>query len=76
MEISPRKFKVKVRFPKSVLKPKETLDKNDIINILNGCSDIKLKTYVMLLAVTGARAVESLSIRIKDIDLESKTLQK
>jgi integrase len=26
----------------------------------------------MLLAVTGARAVESLSIRIKDIDLESK----
>jgi integrase len=71
VEISPRKFKLKVRFPKSVLKHKEALDKNDIVQILNGCSDIKLKTYVMLLAVTGARAVEALSIRLKDLDLES-----
>ena len=38
---------------------------------MNGCSDIKLKTYVMLLAVTGARATEALSIRLKDLDLES-----
>ena len=71
IEISPRKFKIKVRFPKSVLKHKEAIDKNDIVQILNGCSDIKLKTYVMLLAVTGARAVEALSIRLKDLDLES-----
>ena len=71
IEISPRKFKIKVRFPKSVLKYKEAIDKNDIVQILNGCSDIKLKTYVMLLAVTGARATEALSIRLKDLDLES-----
>ena len=71
IDISPRKFKIKVRFPKSVLKHKEALDKNDIVQILNGCSDIKLKTYVMLLAVTGARATEALSIRLKDLDLES-----
>jgi len=38
---------------------------------LNGSSDNKLRTYVMLLAVTGARSVEFLSIRIKDIDLQS-----
>ena len=71
IEISPRKFKLKVRFPKSVIKYKEAIDKNDIVQILNGCSDIKLKTYVMLLAVTGARATEALSIRLKDLDLES-----
>jgi len=71
IEISPKKFKIKVRFPKSVLKYKEAIDKNDIVQILNGCSDIKLKTYVMLLAVTGARATEALSIRLKDLDLES-----
>ena len=71
IEISPRKFKIKVRFPKSVLKHKEALDKNDIVHILNGCSDIKLKSYIMLLAVTGARATEALSIRLKDLDLES-----
>ena len=71
VEISPRKFKLKVKFPKNISRIKEALDKNDIINILNSCSDIKLKTYVMLLASTGMRAVEALSIRIRDIDFDS-----
>ena len=69
IDISPRKFKLKVKFPKNIRRNKEALDKNDITNILNSCSDIKLKTYVMLLASTGMRAVEALSIRIKDIIL-------
>ena len=38
---------------------------------MNSCSDIKLKTYVMFLASTGLRAVESLSIRVKDLDMRS-----
>ena len=46
IEISPRKFKIKVRFPKIVMRNKEALDKNDIVRILNGCSDIKLKTLM------------------------------
>ena len=71
VEISPRQFKLKVKFPKNIRRIKEALDKNDIINILNSCSDIKLKTYVMLLASTGMRAVEALSIRIRDIDFDS-----
>lgn len=32
---------------------------------------MKLKTYVMVLASTGIRAVEALSIRIRDLDFES-----
>ena len=71
IDISPRKFKLKIRLPKNVKRNKEAIDKNDIVNILNGCSDIKLKTYVMLLACTGLRATEALSIRIKDLNLES-----
>ncbi len=71
VDISPRKFKLKVKFPKNIRRIKEALDKNDITNILNSCSDIKLKTYVMLIASTGMRAVEGLSIRIKDIDFDS-----
>jgi integrase len=71
IEISPRKFKVKVRYPKTVFRHKEAIDKEDIIKILNGCSDLRLKTYVMLLASTGLRATEGLSIRLKDLDLES-----
>jgi integrase len=72
IDISPRKFKLKVRLPKVVRKNKEALSKNDVIDILNACSDIRLKTYVMFLAAGGFRAVEALSVRIKDLDLESK----
>ena len=71
VDISPRKFKLKVKIPKVIRKNKEALSKVDVIDILNACSDIRLKTYVMLLAVTGFRAVEALSIRIKDLYLQS-----
>ncbi|MGB7664297.1 MAG: tyrosine-type recombinase/integrase [Nitrososphaeraceae archaeon] len=64
--MSPRKFKLKVKLPKVVRRSKE-----DIVDILNTCSDIRLKTYDMLLAATGMRAVEALSIRIKDLDPQS-----
>jgi integrase len=85
IEISPKKFKlkvrypIKVRYPKTVFRNKEAIDKEDIIRILNGCSDLRLKTYVMLLASTGLRATEALSIRIKDLipgsnDFPSKTI--
>jgi integrase len=70
VDISPRKFKLKVKLPKVVRKTKEALSKEDIIDILNACSDIRLKTYLMLLASTGMRPVEALSIRVKDLDLK------
>jgi integrase len=72
IDISPRKFKLKVRLPKVIRKNKEALSKEDVVDILNACSDIRLKTYVMFLAAGGFRAVEALSTRIKDLDLESK----
>jgi integrase len=71
VDISPRKFKLKVKMPKAIRQSKEALSKEDIIDILNACSDIRLKMYVMLLAATGMRATEALSIRIKDLDLKS-----
>jgi integrase len=71
VDISPRKFKLKVKLPKVVRKTKEALSKEDVIDILNTCSDIRLKTYLMLLASTGMRPVEALSIRLKDLDLKS-----
>lgn len=59
---------VKNRLPKDINRNKEAVDKDEIINILNNFSDIKLKTYVMVLACTGMRAVEALSIHIRDLD--------
>ena len=75
VEISPRKFKLKVKLPKVVRKEKVALCKEEIIGILNACSDIRLKTYIMLLSATGMRAVEALSIRIMDIDFESNPVK-
>src|SRR5215467_1851917 len=71
IEISPRRFKLKVKLPKIVRKKKEAISKEDIIEILNICDNIRLRTYVLLLAATGMRAGEALSIRIKDIDFDS-----
>jgi integrase len=71
VDISPRKFKLKVKLPRVIRKNKQALSKEDIIDILNACSDIRLKTYVMLLAATGMRATEALSVRIKDLDLKA-----
>ncbi|MFL6358875.1 MAG: tyrosine-type recombinase/integrase [Nitrososphaeraceae archaeon] len=71
VDISPRKFKLKVKLPRIIKRSKEALSKEDVIGILNACSDIKLKTYVVLLAATGMRATEALSIRIRDLDLTS-----
>jgi integrase len=71
VEVSPRKFKLKVKIPKVVRQSKEALSKEDIADILNACSDIKLKTYAMFLAATGMRATEALSVGIRDLDLNS-----
>jgi integrase len=68
IEISPRKFKLRVRLPKPVLRRKEPIGKEEIREILLKCSDIKLKTYVMMLAATGMRATEALTLRYKDFD--------
>jgi integrase len=38
------------------------------------CSQIRLKTYVILLAATVMRAVEALSVRIKDFDSKSRKI--
>jgi integrase len=76
IEISPRKFKLKVRLPKPVIRHKEAISKEEIREILLKCSDIKLKTYLMLLASTGMRATEALALRHKDFDFDDENNSK
>jgi integrase len=40
VDISPRKFKLKVKLPRIIRKNKEALSKDDVTDILNACSDI------------------------------------
>src|SRR5215204_4118318 len=72
VEISPRKFKLKVKLPKAIIRHKEAIDKEEIREILLKCSNIKLKTYLMLLASTGMRATEALALRHKDFDFDEE----
>jgi integrase len=70
IDINSRKFQLKVRMPRVGRTEKTALSKEDIQNILNACSSIKLKTYLLFLAATGTRATETLSIRLCDINFD------
>jgi integrase len=69
IDVIPSKFRRKVKMPKVYREDEEPLDVNDIRKILLSCSNRRLKTYLLVLASGGLRAVEALAIRIKDIDL-------
>jgi integrase len=71
VEISQKKFQLKVGMPRVIRAEKEPLSKEDIQIILGACHNLKLRTYVLTLAATGMRASEALSIRICDINFDS-----
>lgn len=73
-DISPRKFKIKVKIPKIVRRLKEALTREDIVKILEACNSIKLKTFVLCLAATGMRASECCSIRLMDMDFKKEKI--
>ena len=43
IDISPLRFKLKVKLPKIIRKKKEALSKKEIIEILNLCDNIRLR---------------------------------
>jgi integrase len=68
IDIIPSKFRRKVKMPKMYREDEEPLDVSDIRKILLSCSNRRLKTYLLVLASGGMRAMEALAIRLKDID--------
>ena len=68
IDVIPSKFRRKVKMPKSYREDEEPLDVSDIRKILLSCNNRRLKTYLLVLASGGMRAVEALAIRLKDID--------
>jgi integrase len=67
-------FKELVTLPRMERSDKEAIERKDVIEILNACSDIELKTAVMMLASTGGRSMEVFSLRVKDVDLTAGTV--
>jgi integrase len=68
IDIVPAKFKKKVTVPKLHREDEQAIDVYDIRQMLLKCDNRRLKTYLLILASGGLRAVEGLVIRIKDID--------
>jgi integrase len=68
IDIIPSKFRRKVKMPKLYREDEEPLDVSDIRKVLLSCNNRRLKTYLLVLASGGMRAMEGLAIRLKDID--------
>jgi integrase len=56
--------------PKNVQEEEQALDQDDIRNILLKCNNRRLKTYILVLASSGVRAIEACAIRLCDIDFQ------
>ena len=71
VEISTWKFKHKVRIPKTPKHEAQPIDASDIRKILKATNNRRLKAYLLVLASSGLRATEAITLRLKDFDFES-----
>jgi len=68
IDIKPRKLKVRVTLPKIYKRRPQPINDKDIQPILNSCSNVRLKVFILVLASSGMRSREALSLRNIDID--------
>jgi integrase len=73
IDIVPYKFKRRVTLPKILRDDERAIDQDDIRTILNQCRSYRLKTYLLVLASSGARAIEACALRIRDINFDTPT---
>jgi integrase len=67
IDIVPYKYKRRVTLPKIPRDDELPIDQDDIRTILTQCRNYRLKAYLLVLASSGARAVEACALRIRDI---------
>jgi len=68
IDISPNKFKKRVVLPKKYYGNAEGIDAEDIRTLLLACTNTRLKVFLLVLASSGMRANEALSLRNCDVD--------
>jgi integrase len=68
VDISPTRFKRRVKMPKNHREDEEPIDATDVRKILLSCQNRRLKPYLLIIASCGCRTLEALAIRCKDID--------
>lgn len=67
IDIVPHKFKMRVTVPKIPREDELAIDQNDIRTILLQCRNRRLKTFLLVLASSGVRAIEACALRFCDI---------
>jgi integrase len=70
VEISSRKFQNKVTLPRKHRSEPEPIDAEDVASMLKACNNKRLRAFIFLLATTGMRANEALSLKNSDINFE------
>jgi hypothetical protein len=65
-------FRDFVSLPRQEQQDRRPITKREIIELLNGAKDVRLKTFLMFAAVSGARPTEICAVRLRDLDLEAK----
>ena len=68
IELSSKKFRNKVTLPKKHRRRKQPLTAEFIRTILLACNNTRLKVFILVLASSGMRAREALSLRNSDVD--------
>jgi integrase len=68
IDITQSKFKKRVPMPKKYYENREGIDAEDIRTLLLACTNTRLKVFILVLASSGMRANEALSLRNCDVD--------
>jgi len=71
VDISSNKLKRRVTIPKIAKGIKQPIDAEDIRTILNACTNVRLKVFLLVLASSGMRSKEALTLRNSDIDFST-----
>lgn len=71
IDLNRHKLKKKIHYARVPKRQKFAPSRDLILKILTNCSNPRLKAYLHFLAATGARATESLSLKVKNLDLKS-----
>lgn len=68
VDISSAKFRNRVTMPKKHKRKKEPLNAEKIRSILLSCTNTRLRTFLLIIASSGMRSNEALSLRNSDVD--------
>jgi integrase len=60
-------FRDFVSSPRQEQQDRRPITKREIIELLNGAKDVRLKTFLMFAAVSGARPIEICAVRLRDL---------